>query len=242
MSVYVLFNKNNDKTYVCKELNKIIPKVITLNEVVYPFDSEYGIPKFYGKYQVLCVVDNAEHEKYIENKPFIEIINLYTNDLYFEPFQHSYDRFKTNLEASVIVFDIDDTVVDEQNKPFADDLNESILKLRSIFDYIGVWSHGTTNHILPILKKLLTQYDVHFDFVITRDDCIQNKSAAQILNIVNQKFDISQLSFSVLIDDTISNFAEDYDLFIHIKSPPTSFNDIAETILDYTRRYKNKIN
>lgn len=144
-------------------------------------------------------------------------------------------KFKTKITASVLVFDLDDTIIDVNGKLFANDLYPAIQSLRSIYTYIGLWSHGTTNHVFKYIKKIYDTQNVKFDFIISRGDYARNKSVAHVLNVLNEQFNVSRLNLSCLVDDKKSNFTEDYTVFVHLKTAPPSFKDLADTIESASR-------
>lgn len=145
-------------------------------------------------------------------------------------------RFKTSLSASVLVFDLDDTIIDEDGTVFSDDLYPAINRLRSLFDFIGIWSHGTTNHVFKYVEKIHEKYNVSFDFVITREDEVKNKPMGRVLEILNRKFGIGKIKLSCLVDDKKSSYEDDYSVFIHLTRKPKSFLEISDTIERYSRQ------
>lgn len=209
----------------------------------------YSIPPFDGRARMLVVPLHFKNKTDLFKRDqtstvlfnhvvYVDIDDQFViNDKDFEIIYNLNERFLTRLKASVLVFDLDDTLIDGEGNIFAEDLNEAITRLRSIYTYVGIWSHGSTNHVFKHIKKISNEYNVKFDFVITRDDKVYNKSAIHILNVLNTKFSISELTFSCLVDDKIENYNNDYSLFLHLTKKPKKFTDMSEIILKNTKSY-----
>jgi len=127
---------------------------------------------------------------------------------------------------SVIVWDLDDTLVDYN----LDNISSThILEyMRKLFDFQVLWSHGLQHHVKVGLE--INNWDDQFDLVLTRSSSNQctspNKGLGKVLRELNRKHNVKQLYFSVLVDDTESNFVNDYDYFVHI---PKTFRSLRKS-------------
>lgn len=204
-----------------------------------------GKPTFDGN-PLMLLIPNATTDEFIKDATshvtYNHIVYISLDDQ-FKINEHDlstiYDlekKFKTSIHSSVVVFDLDDTIIDEQGVVFAKDLLQGINILRSIYDYIGLWSHGSTNHVFKYVKQLCNEEKVKFDFVITRDHYTYNKSVIHVLNILNEKFNVESITYSCLVDDKFDNYNDDYSLFIHLVKKPVSFIEMAKVIELNTRK------
>ena len=118
--------------------------------------------------------------------------------------------------CTVIVFDLDDTLIDDKNQPLVSNLAEFIDHTRTIFDYVVLWSHGTCEHVHSNLKMYKLQKS--FDLVISRNynENTKNKSIGLVFKELHKKFNISQISMCALVDDLKDNFNEDYDYYLQV--------------------------
>ena len=144
-------------------------------------------------------------------------------------FQSVYDQL-CNLhfnvgpsDVSVIVWDLDDTLVNYELEAF-DCVPQVLRYTRRLFDYQVLWSHGAPMHVRAGLLK--NGFDDNlFDTIITRNPILEklpNKGLGMILRHLNDKFGVQSIKFSVLVDDTDVNYANDYDYFVHVPRPLTS--------------------
>lgn len=144
-----------------------------------------------------------------------------------------YNNITTIKAVNVLVFDMDDTLINKDDELIADkaDFIYGFKKLRDIFNYIGIWSHGNNRHVEQCHRKELN--DIHLDFVISRDANLNeqgNKSLIRILRILNKNYNVGSINFSVLVDDNSLNFNNDYSLFIEVKRPIKNFQHFFKFI------------
>lgn len=118
--------------------------------------------------------------------------------------------------CTVIVFDLDDTLIDVNDQPLVGNLQNFIENTRNIFDFVVLWSHGTCEHVHHNLK--LHNLQSSFDLVISRNykEQTKNKSIGLVFKELHKKFNIAQISMSALVDDLHSNFNEDYDYYLQV--------------------------
>lgn len=251
---YELFSLNK-KLFLTNFINPL--KQIFEKVIIYSPDRQlttkeieviYNIPKFDGKPSMLVVPIHysIDTEKFkndqttkisFNNLMYVGIDEYFNiNDIDYNTIYDLTERFKTKLKASVLVFDLDDTIIDKECNLFGDDLPEALNSLKGLYDYIGIWSHGSTNHVFKNIKKIFMEHNIKFDFVITRDDKVYNKSVIHVLNILNKKFSISELTFSCLVDDKFSNYNYDYSLFVHLTRNPENFTSMSDFIIKNTRK------
>lgn len=171
----------------------------------------------------MCVGQASQTDMYVDvvSKPVIETIiskynNFFKNDLY--------------NTASVIVWDLDDTILDRNYKLLNDQLVDVLQSQNYIFDYSVLWSHGTSHHVTKCLDILNRKYNINFDSCIAKkieeyhkkDTC---KNVSYVLKTLNDKFNITSFNFSCLIDDMCENLNNDY--YVYVKpSRNTDFYDI----------------
>lgn len=154
-----------------------------------------------------------------------------------------YRSFRVNdlpkRRTSVIVFDMDDTLIDETTKPFYKDIFVELNEYRDYFQYIVLWTHGTTSYLSEI------ELGFKFDLYISRSgEETENKGLGGVLRELNRAYGVSSLDFCVLVDDGSFNFTDDYDLFVHVKTKPlrgtykTALNDIIRYMNSYYEKKK----
>jgi hypothetical protein len=137
---------------------------------------------------------------------------------HFKRFYNNYISINQQMckdAVNVAVFDFDQTIVDDHLVPVYPLVYNDIRKFRAFFHYIVLWTHGTDDYIF-------SQFDVmpfKFDCVIGRkrsEDNRHNKGLGAILRQLNLQYGVKSINFSVLLDDTPSNFSCDYDAFVHV--------------------------
>lgn len=140
-----------------------------------------------------------------------------------------YDSYFENIKSadpvSVAVFDYDDTIVDANQNFFYDKICEDIQEYRTCFDYLILWTHGSTDYIKEELKKKKALNNL-FDVVIAKQrefEYGENKGKGAILKILNKSFHVAQISYSLLVDDKDENFMQDYTFFIKPTKVPRHF-------------------
>jgi HAD superfamily phosphatase (TIGR01681 family) len=165
-----------------------------------------------------------EKEKRLSH--FIDYIHIGYNtpveetiELCVENFSQYYKCY-TDHPKKVIVFDLDDTLINRDNELFYGYIWDDLQKYRELFDYIILWSHGSELHVKDNLKRLLVDHDFKFDVILARketsDEEPTNKGLGQVLKILNRKDGVCTLQYACLVDDKMFNYSHDYDLFYHV--------------------------
>ena len=141
---------------------------------------------------------------------------------------------------SLIVFDLDDTLIDEQYNLLSPKMTKILEITKNIFDYVLLWSHGDACHV----RHSLVTNKLHintFDMIITRGTLQKdwyNKGLGYVLKEANRTLKIGSLSFSVLADDLLSNWIGDYDCFVLIPKKTTG-DKLAQFYLDKLTELKS---
>ena len=129
---------------------------------------------------------------------------------------HSFSNIKN---ASVIVFDLDDTLIDKDNLPLWTDTRQAILECHKLFDFVILWSFGKSEHVYHGLRQCsLSESD--FNWIITRryfSDDLDCKGLGYIFNLLHAQFKVVSLHYSVLVDDLPENSSNEYTRFIQIR-------------------------
>lgn len=127
--------------------------------------------------------------------------------------------------AKLIVFDLDETLIDENRDPLIPDLRNFISSTRACFNFVVLWSHGNSMHV----RKSLYKNDLigSFDMVISRgnDEETRCKGLGYVLRALNVKFGVNRIEYAVLVDDLRDNFTGDYDWFLNVPSNPNDVNE-----------------
>jgi hypothetical protein len=145
----------------------------------------------------------------------------------------NYLKSRTN----VIVFDMDDTLIDKMTNPFYKNIFNDLLQYKQYFDYVILWTHGTT----PYLSEV--KLDFKFDLYMSRNnEESENKGLGAVLRELNKSHCVNSLDFCVLVDDGAFNFKDDYDLFLHVNTKPTpgSYERKLTEIVHCMNRYFQK--
>lgn len=153
-----------------------------------------------------------------------------------------YASFKTteltNRRTNVIVFDMDDTLIDKSTIPFYKKIFDDLKLYKELFQYVVLWTHGTT----PYLSEV--KLDFQFDLYLSRNgEESENKGLGAVLRELNKSHRVTKLDFCVLVDDGTFNFEGDYDLFLHVNAKPTSssyLHKLSEIEYCMNRYYQKK--
>jgi hypothetical protein len=155
----------------------------------------------------------------------------------------SYCGFQRNIKPgfernNVIVFDMDETLIDRDTIPYYKEIFKEISEYRDYFKYIILWTHGLTSYLSEV------KLDFEFDLYMSRnDEHSENKGLGAVLRELNKSCGVSHLDFCVLVDDTPSNFENDYDLFLHIVNKPsrnTYKKALGEVVSRMSQYYRKK--
>lgn len=121
-------------------------------------------------------------------------------DYIFEPLRN----FKYNKSGNCIIFDLDNTLINDDLTiiPYA---LEMVKLAKSSYDYTVLWSHGSGLHVIENLINV----DLLFDLVIYRNESTKNapKNPFYLYTLVN---DFLFTSFT-LVDDIAENATDGYN-------------------------------
>lgn len=124
-----------------------------------------------------------------------------------------------NSEAvKIIVFDLDDTIINVENKLLFPEICEYIEHIKMKFDLCILWSFGNRVHVNRI-KKSIPKLKSIFDLTVDNEEFhhkLKAKYLSQLILVLHKKFKISNISYSCLIDNLPSNYTRDYNCFIRV--------------------------
>lgn len=175
------------------------------------------------------------YHSWIDSFPSIEDVEKHIYILYSGFYKNI--KYMSGRRNDVIVFDMDETLIDRDTVPYYKNIFKELELYRKYFKYIILWTHGTTSYLSEI------DLDFKFDLYISRNaDDSENKGLGAILREMNVSYGISCLDFCVLVDDTISNYENDYDVFVHVKRKPSygSFQNALNKIVTTMNLYYSK--
>lgn len=117
-----------------------------------------------------------------------------------------------HLAKTVIVWDLDRTIITDQDAWICSDITSSIAYMSSFFDYKILWSHGNEAHVQHWVRRLRAE-SVTFDYIIWRKgDETRNKGAGLILSVLNKAYHVGSLRWAILVDDlAVENASRQYD-------------------------------
>lgn len=153
--------------------------------------------------------------------------------------------FSSNLnifknKSSVLVMDLDNTIIDRDSNLLFDEIGEVLRKLTNHFDYFVLWSHGCSRHVNNCISTVLKETSLKFDLIISKMSHMEpyNKGFGYVFKLLNSKFGICNVSYCALIDDQASNYIGDYDHFLQV--PLDVDKNIYETYVDQLCKIINK--
>lgn len=162
------------------------------------------------------------HVDYLSYGNFWKNYNRISKDIYRVHSSFAKNIIET-LPKSIIVFDLDETIIDQDYCLVCSYVKELLQESRAIFDYMVLWSHGNTSHVQRSIK--LYEMDKLFDLVLTRGrfqyECF-NKGFGLVLKHLNKNHGISNVKYSVLVDDQEDNFNNDYSYYIKVDKAITN--------------------
>lgn len=227
---------DNDDSNTVYLIDKIQPNIhiysirvhIETDMCFYEREREYNIHVDYVYLKYGCkFIDSLQQLVVVRNK-FISNIKP------FDP------------EKSVIVFDLDDTIISKEGDLIFKHVAKIMNSLREVFDLIVLWSHGSPSHVNSAVMLALS--DVKFDEIMTLDhnskldseDYSRNKGKGKLFRVLNQNHGVGKLPLTVLVDDQFGNFIGDYDMFVHV--PNATDNSIrGPHIVAMLEKIKNTI-
>ncbi|UHB41786.1 38K protein [Macrobrachium rosenbergii nudivirus] len=145
-------------------------------------------------------------------------------------------------KKSVVVLDLDETLINREGKIIITDLHKYLGTLKTMFTYVVLWTHGCQRHANNIFQNSLASYKNYFDLVIVRNSNCQKskKGLGYILKLLNEKYGVMSLSDTMLIDDQKSNYNYDYDYFIHV--PRYNFRTFSTIMFRLLSNVQHEIN
>lgn len=138
--------------------------------------------------------------------------NIQVDELVYEVASYLENFYKIPKLVSVVVFDLDDTIIDENDKLLYSGILEEIKTITSYFDYSVLWSHGLSTHVMRNVERY--KLDRIFDHIMYRNINVEdnNKSVGTVLQQLNQLYEVTGFTFTVLFDDLELNNIGDYDV------------------------------
>lgn len=127
-------------------------------------------------------------------------------------------------EISVIVFDLDDTLINEDNK-FFKGVKEVLEIAKNKYDKLVLWSHGSSAHV-ENNELLLNKLKPMFDLVLSNQT---HKSPKNLLHLYTKSvFENCYFGKAVLVDDCLYNFCHEYTKIIvpHVKKNVLKILDV----------------
>lgn len=131
-------------------------------------------------------------------------------------------------QATVAVFDLDDTIINRHDELVDNYIIRYINNIKNLFKYVVLWSHGIDEHVNKFTSALEHEYGIVFDFSIKRDKYFTgqiNKGAGLVLKLLNNKYGVTELTASILIDDLKTNYTRDYLFYVQVP-----YENIKETL------------
>uniref|UniRef100_A0AAU8GD07 38K protein n=1 Tax=Faxonius propinquus nudivirus TaxID=3139431 RepID=A0AAU8GD07_9VIRU len=243
-SIQKLLSEDNElftKNAINNELNDIIDYKLVFISYINPKINNYSIRIFINMPEKI-INDEIKCNIHIDYTIFQidSIKNLIT--LYRELtikqkiFLNNIKDF--SLNASVIVYDLDDTIVDNEGELLTDNILKIINESNKLFTFHVLWSHGNTRHVTFITETKLK--NIKFDLIITRLEFsnFHNKGFGYVFKKLNSIFGVGSISYNALIDDQALNFIGDYDCFIHVSKQKNKYILSKEYRLNFNKMKK----
>ncbi len=213
------------------KFKKYIPLKIKVNNAENDLPGIYNIDEINNNircYSVQFVINDLEFSVKDENvninfkhifmsknfnfNSFEMEIKFYLNAFFNKP-----DRYPLK-KASVLVIDLDDTIINRNGDLIIENFYEYLKIIKRTFTYVVLWSHGCQQHVNHIFQTTLKDYNKSFDMIIAKNSSVQlnNKGIGYLLKVLNEKFNVEELTVSILVDDQKLNYNNDYDYFLHV--------------------------
>lgn len=139
--------------------------------------------------------------------------------------------FYIERTASIIIYDLDRTLIDD-NDAIMDGAVDALINARRSYDYVVLWSHGSPLHVddavISLRRAVLTRIrkgqdvrynddgafdaDGLFDLIISNE--YANERANKNLLYLYNYFTGCTFSRAVLVDDSLYNWTPEYDRII----------------------------
>ena len=232
--------KNQFETQLKNLKSSIVKKLKTVYTHVYDiYDSRYLFLNCKSKnYSIFIFVGEnfTEYQNEMKKNFFIDYYcadyTINVEEKLLPECAALYKQYHDNIKSenslvNVIVFDFDDTLVRDKHKKTDSETPEifyeciwcDLLKYRDYFNFIVLWTHGTEDYIQQQLSVIYKTTEFRFSLVIARKrstDIVENKGLGAVLKKLNADFGVGKINFACLVDDKLSNFKLDYDLFVHV--------------------------
>lgn len=172
----------------------------------------------YDEYIKVCSRNCYYATFYYENSPDTEkflsdIVNVIS----------TYSPTVEQKSATVVVFDLDDTIITPEYKLFYNEILLDLEQFREIFDYIVLWTHGTEDYLARRMRDINFNFDIMMSRKRDIDDPPQmNKGLSAVLRCLNEKYNVKTIKYAVLVDDKLENYNQDYDFMLLIDKKPLS--------------------
>lgn len=152
-----------------------------------------------------------------------EIILQKANALY-----HNFHVRDAPRTPKVIVFDLDLTLIDKHGDFLCKHLVNRLFDFKCMFDYMVLWSHARNDWVESFISKLnKLSPNPLFNIIISRyhttNECT-NKGMGLVLKELNRLDRVTQLGYTCLVDDTVSNFSNDYLFFLIVPRKTVDFD------------------
>lgn len=120
--------------------------------------------------------------------------------------------FEITNTKSIIVFDLDETLISKNCKPFQ--YSRTLLQYaRNAYDLVVLYSHGSSLHVDNNLRYFVTgEKAIKFDLVLS-NNCIDKRSMKNLLSLYNY-FPQTRFVKPTLVDDSLYNWTPEYTKFI----------------------------
>lgn len=114
---------------------------------------------------------------------------------------------------SVVVFDLDQTLIDDNRNDckILDNCKHVLSTAREHYDFIVLWSHGSSLHVNTYVSRL----NFTFDLVLSSNDYGKNAiNCKNLLHLYNYISVDYRITYAILIDDSPYNWTPEYDMLI----------------------------
>lgn len=108
-------------------------------------------------------------------------------------------------ERSVIVFDLDETLVDDRGCPLAG-ADRTLAFARDVFDLVVLYSHGTRLHVDECRQRLRFAFDV----ILVHDPKLTAPGCKNLLALYNHVPRQVRFTVAILVDDSLYNWTPEY--------------------------------
>ncbi|AUQ43992.1 38K protein [Esparto virus] len=174
---------------------------------------------FYFERQIPIYTIEENGPRYViwtKNDP-LTICGTFVNRIDIEDIYQAYQRAKLwaheiNYTKSIIVFDLDDTLINnDTGRPFKC-ANHLLKYARNAYDLMVLYSHGSSLHVDQHLQLFNHANGVKFDLVLS-NNMIDKRSTKNLLSLYNH-FPNTRFKNATLVDDSLYNWSPEYNKFI----------------------------